>query len=73
MAATRDRNRNGLQWKSPGARTGFSDGNSLSVQRRRSGAATVGMVPSGSFKFVNSRWAADVKGKPGSEPDALHP
>ena len=28
------------------------------------------MVPSGSFLVVSSRWASDVKGKPGSEPGA---
>ncbi len=53
-------------------RTRFSDGDSASHRspRRRSGATTVGMVTFGSFRLVSSRWAADVKGKPGSEPGA---
>ena len=32
-----------------------------------------GMVTSGSLRGENSRWAADVKGKPGSEPGAPQP
>ena len=57
-------------------RSGTAAGNS--EQRQSSGAAIscfrgMELVTSGSFNGVNSRWPADVKGKPGFSPGAPHP
>ena len=64
------------QWQLPGAGTGFSGGSDSDSDSDSSEPAAAfrcsdrGMVTSGSFLVVSSRWTADVKGKPDSESGA---